>query len=249
MRKVVLVLVAVVALLLGGWFLQSEYAGSFRGDFSSQLEVPPQLSEERVLINKAVLSRDGWVVARGIEGERLGQVIEISPYLKAGIHENIEIPLGEFYSGEELVVMLYQDNDDGVFNDLDQPMLDENGRVTGAYVRTGEPLPESITDQNSGMGHSMPGMTGMAQVRYTDEGFLPKTIEVTAGTMVEFVNESDTQMWVASDTHPSHERLPTFDQFNGTAPGTSYNYLFDKPGAWSYHDHLNPEDEGTVIVL
>lgn len=244
MKKAVLGLLVLAALgLLAVWFLRSDLVSAAR------LSVLPQTPTDTVRVARAVLTSNGWVVARGIEGERLGQIIEISPFLPVGEHKDIEIRMGEFYKGEELVVMIYHDNDDGVFNDLDKPALDENGRFIGVYVRTGEPLPVRITDQSSGMDHFMPGMTDMTQVRYTDEGFLPKTIEVSAGTMVEFVNESGKQMWVASDVHPGHEQLPTFDQFNSSAPGTSYNYLFDKPGTWSYHDHLNPEDEGTVTVL
>lgn len=252
MKRLVLGLLMLAGVgVLAGWFLWSEKVPKILSIDESleQLQVTPQSPTDKVRIDRVVLASAGWIVARGIEGERLGQIIEISAFLKAGTHENVEVPLGEFYNGEELIAMIYQDDGDGVFNALDQPALDENGRLIAAYIRTGQSLPVSITEQGSGMVHSMSGMTGMTQVRYTDQGFLPKTIEVPAGTMVEFVNESSTQMWVASDVHPSHEQLPTFDQFNGSAPGTVYNYLFDKSGTWPYHDHLNPEDVATIIVL
>jgi len=63
--------------------------------------------------------------------------------------------------------------------------------------------------------------------------------------MVHFVNESDTQMWVASDSHPAHDVLQTFDQFK---PGDMFMYVFEEPGTWEYHDHLNPSAIGEIIV-
>jgi plastocyanin len=230
-----------VALGLTAWW--------FSQDGVMQIDISAQQPTNVVRVDRAVLTQNGWVVARGIEGDRLGQIIEISPFLKAGTHKNIEIQLGDFYNGEELIVVFYQDDGDGVFNGNDEPALDKDGRLTGAYVKTGEPLSTTLASQSSGATHSMPDMTAVERVRYTGQDFSPKIIEVPAGTMVEFINESDMQMWVASDTHPGHERLPTFDQFKGSEPGTVYRYTFDSPGAWSYHDHLNPQVEGTIIVL
>lgn len=212
------------------------------------LQVSPQSPVDSVLVDRVVMPKDGWAVARGIEGERLGQIIEISPFLKKGTHADVVIPLGDFYNNEEVIVVVYEDNNDGVFNDLDLPTLDVNGRMIAVYARTGEPLPSSITEDGSGMTHSMPGMTEIVRVRYTDDGFVPKRVEVSAGTMVEFVNESSYEMWVASDLHPTHERLPTFDQFRPYKQGGIYRYVFDKPGEWSYHDHLAAAETGTIIV-
>lgn len=89
---------------------------------------------------------------------------------------------------------------------------------------------------------------GMETVRYTNDGFKPSKLSVSAGTMIEFVNQSDSEMWVASNVHPSHEILPTFDQFKGVIKGKSYMYTFDKKGVWPYHDHINPALEGVITV-
>ena len=66
--------------------------------------------------------------------------------------------------------------------------------------------------------------------------------------MVHFVNESSIDMWVASDDHPAHTDLPTFDQFKGSPPGEQYVYIFDQAGEWKYHDHLTPTAVGTITV-
>lgn len=116
------------------------------------------------------------------------------------------------------------------------------------YVKTGEPLPASITEADASGAHTMPGAPGMVRVRYTDNGFVPAKVEVSTGTMVEFVNESSMEMWVASDVHPSHEKLPTFDQFRSFRKGGLYRYVFDKAGTWEYHDHISPSLVGIVTV-
>lgn len=100
-------------------------------------------------------------------------------------------------------------------------------------------------------------------VLYTNKGFGPNMITVKIGSTVEWISVSDKLMWVASDPHPSHTNLPGFDQqgvgSSDTTQGlllsvyahtgqTEYRYTFLKAGNWSYHNHLNPADRGTVIA-
>ena len=256
--KLKLLLVLVVILIVAGvsFFLYSKNITNTTdavpqiNSVSFELVVPPQTPTDAVTVDQVTMSVNGYLVARGIDGGRLDQVIEISKYLEKGQHKNVKIPLGDFYNGEELIVMIYEDEGDKVFNDIDLPALDGEGRMIARYVKTGEPLPTSITEADaSGVpAHTMPGAPTMVKVRYTDTGFIPSKIEVSAGTMVEFVNESNMEMWVASDVHPSHEKLPTFDQFKSFKKGGLYRYVFDKAGAWEYHDHINPSLVGIVTV-
>ncbi len=216
---------------------------------SNDLTVAPQFSKGEVRVESATLSKDGFVVAREVIGNKLGQVIEISKPLNAGMHKNIVIPLGDAdVSKSELIVMIYEDyGNDGVFNDFDTPALNEEGFMTARYVKTGKPLPTSITEGES-TAMNMQGMKSMATVRYTGRGFVPDKIEVEAGSMVSFINESSTVMWVASTPHPQHTDLPTFDQFRPYKPGSTYRYIFDKKGTWGFHDHINPSRGGMVVV-
>jgi plastocyanin len=116
----------------------------------------------------------------------------------------------------------------------------------------------------------------VVQVSYTNKGFEPKTVTLSVGSSVVWTNESDKQMWVASDPHPSHNGLPGLDE-EGTdgnmqhheegyrnktfwekiglfavaeAHGTHtvYKYTFVTKGSWGYHNHLSPNDTGKVIV-
>ena len=85
-------------------------------------------------------------------------------------------------------------------------------------------------------------------VTLTDQGFTPASITVKAGEKVTFVNQSSGQMWVASAPHPTHTDLPGFDELTSVGNGGSYDYTFVKVGSWKYHNHLNPNQRGVVVV-
>ncbi len=209
---------------------------------NERLVALPQEAKTNVTIEQVVLTKPGFVVIRGSDGKRLGQIIEMSEYIELGKREKINVLLGDFYTydpNDQLIAMIYNDNGDKLFSELDEP----SSRNTAIFVKTGKPVPLDVLQQQVASG----GM-GMETVRYTNNGFQPKNITVPAGTMVEFLNQSDKEMWVASNIHPEHTILPTFDQFKGVGKGKSYMYTFDKKGSWKYHDHLSPSFEGVINV-
>lgn len=211
------------------------------------LFVSPQSNVKTVTVSEAVLTQPGYIVVREVINGTAGQIVEISSYLDAGTYSSIEIPLGEFYSGEnELMVLLYEDaGNDQILNDLDQPFVDAGGDFVARFVNTGDVVAnEVIETKPAGISLADMGMNAQT-ITYTNEGFEPATLDVGVGAMVHFVNESDMQMWVASDSHPAHDILPTFDQFK---PGDMFMYVFEEPGTWEYHDHLNPTAVGEIIV-
>lgn len=213
------------------------------------LIVPPQEVSTTVFIERIVLNNPGFLAVRSIENGRLGQIIEISSYLKEGAHESITIDIGESYDGTSaLIVVAYSDiENDQIFNDLDQPMRDPNNNAVAKYVGTGETVLSQLFNK---MYESEPHIMGdMKIVRYTNTGYVPAQLEVPVGTMVTFINESDRDMWVASNKHPSHTDLPTFDQFSPSAKASSYTYTFDQIGTWSFHDHLQPAHKGLINVI
>ena len=247
--KLKMILCAIAILLVVGGVV---YLNSFRNKNtdlvppalynSDELVIAQQDARTSVKIDRATLSKSGYVVVRGGDGRRIGQVIEISRYLEVGIAQDVIIELGEFYTYKEddqLIAMIYHDDGDRSFNDLDQPV-----NASAVFVETGKPVLASIFE------HEVAPIdgTGMVTVRYTNTGFEPAKLTVPVGTMVEFINQSDEEMWIASNVHPSHEILATLDQFKGAGKGQSYMYTFDKKGSWSYHDHINPALEGIINV-
>ncbi len=207
-----------------------------------QLIISPQIARDSVTIEQAFLSQGGFVVVRGGDGRRIGQVIEISRYLEAGAYENVTIGLGDFYTyneADQLIVMIYHDDGDKSFSELDEPI-----NTSAVFAKTGKPVLSSVFEHEVAPSDGM----GMVTVRYTNTGFQPAKLTVPVGTMVEFINQSDEEMWVASNVHPEHTILSTFDQFQGVGKSQSYMYTFDKKGSWPYHDHINPALEGIITV-
>lgn len=99
-------------------------------------------------------------------------------------------------------------------------------------------------------------------IRYTDEGYAPKSITIKRGTEVIFKNESPRDTWPASAMHPTHQVYPEtdinkcgkvressmLDACRGLKPGESWSFEFDYTGTWGYHDHLNSRHFGSITV-
>lgn len=244
--KIILATIVILVVIGGIVYLNDSRAknadATSSASSSDELVVFQQDARTSVKIERAILSKDGYIVVRGGDGRRIGQVIEISRYLKAGEHGSVTIELGDFYTyneADQLIVMIYHDDSDKSFNDLDQPV-----NTSAVFAETGKSVLASIFEHEVAPSDG----TGMVTVRYTNTGFEPAKLTVPVGTMVEFINQSDEEMWVASNVHPSHEILPTFDQFKGVGKGQSYMYTFDSKGIWPYHDHINPALEGVISV-
>lgn len=112
------------------------------------------------------------------------------------------------------------------------------------------PTEEAITTQEQATvsGGETGGVVATASVQYTEGGFAPNTMTVKKGTTVVFTNRSQGGMWVASAVHPTHQLLPGLDQKQSVAAGGTYKYTFTLVGTWKYHNHVAPEDTGTVVV-
>lgn len=95
-------------------------------------------------------------------------------------------------------------------------------------------------------------VTDPVTVTYDNNGFSPKEITVAKGTTVNFDNQTEIPMWVASDVHPDHTNYPEFDaiRVNGQypEPKNDFKFTFDKPGIWTYHNHTMPDHTGKITV-
>jgi len=119
------------------------------------------------------------------------------------------------------------------------------------YSRT---LPVSINKGTNQAGTAtMQQKTGSSQnqseadITLNKDGFSPATMTVKAGTKVKWTNKSGTTGDVDSNPHPVHTSYPPMN-FGQFSDGSSFELIFDKPGTYQYHNHLNPSQEGTIIV-
>jgi len=220
------------------------------------LLISPQKEVSIVLVDKTELSNPGFIAVHEVINGQPGQILEISQYLDIGTHENVIIPLeemrgsktldisGGFPITNEIVVVVYLDDGDEGFNPNIDSILQENGNVLAKYIETGESVPISAIVPGSQEKVNDAAIT----ISYTDKGFAPKSVEINQGDTVEFVNQSRRLMWVASNNHPAHDILSTFDQFYTAGSGESWQYTFDQKGEWKYHDHVNASRKGTIIV-
>ncbi len=83
---------------------------------------------------------------------------------------------------------------------------------------------------------------------FTDDGFSPKSIIINRGDTVTFINQSQKNMWPASDYHPSHGIYKAFDSQKPLMPGERWKFKFNISGSWTYHDHLSSLRKGKILV-
>lgn len=84
-------------------------------------------------------------------------------------------------------------------------------------------------------------------VNITSKGFEPKTLTIGVDTTVTWINKSGSVVSINSDPHPVHTAYPPLNL--GTVDDSkSVSLIFDKPGTYGYHNHLQPSQKGTIIV-
>lgn len=81
----------------------------------------------------------------------------------------------------------------------------------------------------------------------TESGFTPRTLTIQAGSMVVFTNNTGRIATVDSDVHPTHRLYPILNKGN-FGPGEKHEVTFEETGTFTYHNHLNSSQTGTVII-
>ena len=95
------------------------------------------------------------------------------------------------------------------------------------------------------------GTTGPT-ITITSSGVSPKTLTVSPGTQVTFLNSDSRSHDMASDPHPTHENCPPINQVGILAAGQSRQTgNLNTVRSCGYHDHNLPENtslQGTITV-
>ena len=139
--------------------------------------------------------------------------------------------------------------------------------VGGLFFFSGKNTPPSMTEKQTVSAtelNNLPATTdavtpvSAATVTYTENGFIPTSVEIQKGESVEFKNESGESVWVASAMHPTHAVYPqksegdclgsSFDACKAVESGSSWTFTFTEVGSWNYHNHVQASHWGTVVV-
>lgn len=88
---------------------------------------------------------------------------------------------------------------------------------------------------------------GTGSVALTSSGFGPQSLTVKAGTKVVWTNQSGTAAAVNSANHPTHLVYPRLN-LGSFGNGDTLSLVFDQPGTYKYHNHLNASQTGVVVV-
>lgn len=156
---------------------------------------------------------------------------------------------GRVLAGKITIVSQAVAGEDGIVGTDDDPESMEEG---DAMEEESSETEETTDEESSTEAEAV-------VVTYTDAGFEPQEIVVSVGESITWENQSSGDMWVASALHPTHElyngtslseHCPDlenndFDQCEG---GDEYTFTFDEAGEWAYHNHLNANHFGRVIV-
>ena len=82
---------------------------------------------------------------------------------------------------------------------------------------------------------------------FNDEGFTQEQYRFPAGTAIKVDNQSSMDMQFSSDDHPSHK---DHSELNMKLLGAGESGTFTPPGKGTYgfHDHINDQYAGTLII-
>lgn len=86
------------------------------------------------------------------------------------------------------------------------------------------------------------------EIMVTEDGFSPNSITVDAGTAVVWNNTGGDTANVSSAPHPAHTDFP-FLNLGDLSAGDKFSLVFDTPGTYKYHNHLDSSQFGTIVVL
>ncbi len=86
-------------------------------------------------------------------------------------------------------------------------------------------------------------------VWFTPNGAEPSELMIRKGTTVTFRTKTRTSFWPASNFHPLHMLYPEFDARQSIEATGSWQFTFNIPGKWRFHDHLAPSRGGVIRVV
>lgn len=131
MRTIGIIVVAAAA-ILGGAFLYNRHGNKTAGQKAAAAAVT---NPKGIVLQSISLPEAGFIVIRQDSGNQPGDVLGVSPLLKKGMNQNVQIP-AKIGPSQPYFVTAYADTDKGKTFDpsKDMPMKDAKGNVMSQQV-------------------------------------------------------------------------------------------------------------------
>jgi plastocyanin len=118
-----------------------------------------------------------------------------------------------------------------------------NSGSYGSVATNNTPSPEM-----TGAAGTITPVNNSSVVQITQAGFVPDVVTIKTGETVVWQNPDGVSATVNSDVHPTHLLYPPLNLGEVPPQGGQVSLKFDKAGTFTYHNHLNPSQTGTVVV-
>lgn len=105
----------------------------------------------------------------------------------------------------------------------------------------------TTTSNQSQSSSSTTNQSAQNTIAYDGNKFSPATLSVKSGTVVTIKNTSSENLQFQSDPHPTHTDDPDLN-VGAVASGQSKTFTATMKGAFGFHDHLNPSEQGKITV-
>lgn len=102
-------------------------------------------------------------------------------------------------------------------------------------------------DHPAGNAPSGSGGNVAATITFDGSKFMPELTTIKAGQTVRVTNDSDQELFMASDPHPTHTDEPELNA-GEVASHQSVTIKVTKVGTWGFHNHENPNEHGRLKV-
>lgn len=107
------------------------------------------------------------------------------------------------------------------------------------------------SDQSGTDNTSFNEASSAVTVSYTGSEFSPSSTTLKSGGSLTWTNSSNEEVQIGVNPHPSHtgDKAITGGEFVvALGPGESKTIVVSTAGTFGYHNHLNSDDRGTIIV-
>lgn len=86
------------------------------------------------------------------------------------------------------------------------------------------------------------------EINIQNGAFIPSNITATVCDKLIFINKEDTLHEPATGPHPTHTSYPGFDARKALSKDERYEFVLNRAGSYTFHDHLNDQITGSIII-